>query len=158
MPRSRHSEVRCGSVSMIRSLALSARGRSPRDRYRLFKLLRMRARIWRLVEGSNMAGHTHPAHGQAGPLPHRQIEHGQRDRDAHPALQHLVEKAVARVVVLLAVAFDMQLLEQVGIGLLNHSLRLDLGPDPLFQLAAHPSDLIEIDRRGTGRGLFGPGY
>ena len=41
----------------------------------------------------------------------------------------------------------MQLLEQVGVGLFDHAAWLDLGPDPLLELIAHPGDLIEVHRR-----------
>src|SRR5439155_10640290 len=92
---------------------------------------------------------------QAGPLPYRHVEHRERDRDTDPAIEHFVEKAVAWVVVLLAIALEVQLLKQVGVQHLDDPIWLHLGPDPLLELTAQAGDLIEIDRRTQVRVLFG---
>ena len=47
-----------------------------------------------------------------------------------------------------------QLLEEIRVGSVDHALRLHLDADPLFQLAAHAGDLVEIDRRTQIRILF----
>src|SRR5436853_7438531 len=65
----------------------------------------------RRVLHQEMAGHASPTHRQAGPLPYRHVEHRERDRDADPAIEHFVEKAVAWVVVFLAIALEVQLVE-----------------------------------------------
>ena len=106
------------------------------------------------VLDEEVSRHADPADRQPSPLPHRHVEDRQRDRDSHSAIDYFVEKAIARIVVFLAIPLEVQLLEEIRVGSVDHALRLHLDADPLFQLAAHAGDLVEIDRRTHIRILF----
>jgi hypothetical protein len=51
-------------------------------------------------------------HGDAGPPPHRDVDRGEGDRDPGAAVEHVVEEAVARIVVLARVPAEAFLLEE----------------------------------------------
>ena len=63
---------------------------------------------------------------QTGAAAHVDIDDGEGNRDADLALQHLVQKAVARVVVVPAVAAQAVFLEETGIEAGNDAMRLEL--------------------------------
>ena len=60
-----------------------------------------------------VTGKVHPLHAHAGAPAHLDVDQRQRDGDARLLVEHLVEAAVPRVVVVLAVAGEPQLVEQV---------------------------------------------
>ena len=60
-----------------------------------------------------MAGKVDAFGANAGPPRDFDVDQGQRDRNAGPQVEHLVEAAVARILVLLAVAAEALLVEQV---------------------------------------------
>src|SRR5919108_534025 len=67
----------------------------------------------RFVLDQEVPGHSNPAHRQACPLPNRHEHHGERDWNPEPAVHDVVEEAIARIVILLAVAAKPELLEEV---------------------------------------------
>ena len=62
-----------------------------------------------------MPGKIHPFEPQPGAAPDFEVDDGEADRDAEPAIEHFVEEAVARVVVMIAVAAEPELLVKVGV-------------------------------------------
>ena len=74
-----------------------------------------------------MSGEVDPDDVQAGATGDLHVNQRERDRDARPAIQHLVEKTVPRVVVLNVVAGEVQLAEQVGVE--RHHVRVADGID-----------------------------
>ena len=60
-----------------------------------------------------MSGKVDALHVQAGPPRDFHVEHRERNRNAGPPIEHLVQKAVARILVVHVVADEAQLLEQV---------------------------------------------
>ena len=62
-----------------------------------------------------MAGEVDPFEPQAGAAPDLEVDHREADRNAEPAIEHLVQEAVARIVVVIAVAAEAELLVEVGV-------------------------------------------
>ncbi len=71
-----------------------------------------------------MPRQVHARHLQPEPVGHRPVEHRQADRDARLAVDHLVEVAVPRVVVVVGVAPEPLLDEQDPVDLPQHVPRL----------------------------------
>ena len=59
-----------------------------------------------------MPGQPHTVDVQAHAPAHLYHQHGERDRNAEPAVEHVVQAAIARIVVVVAVAAEAFLLEE----------------------------------------------
>ena len=59
-----------------------------------------------------MAGEVRTPQGEAEPSRDRHVHHRQTDRDARPAFENVVQETVARIVVVLVVAVEEQIMEQ----------------------------------------------
>ena len=74
------------------------------------------SRIGDLVEpyaGDEVTGQPDAFHGEVEPLSHLDEDEGQRDGNSHPAVQHVGEKAVPRVEVVVAISLEALLGEQI---------------------------------------------
>src|ERR1019366_9438362 len=65
-----------------------------------------------IVLQQEMAGHAHAGNREADPPRNLQVNHRERNRDAELAVQHVIEKRVARIVEVFAVTTQALLLEE----------------------------------------------
>ena len=84
-----------------------------------------------------VAGKADALHLEAGAPRDLHEDGGERDRDAGATVDHLVEVAVAGVVVLVDVAAEAQLLEQVAVERHDRALGTRLVVEPLPERDAH---------------------
>ena len=93
-----------------------------------------------------VAGEVHAFEPQAGAAPDLEIDHRQTDRDAGPAIEDFVQEAVARIVVVLAVAAEAKLLEEIGVQ--RRDLRVDRSPPAALQPRGrrfpHPLEPLQV--------------
>ena len=80
------------------------------------------------VAHNEVPGQADAVDRQSGAAAYVEINDGEGNRDADLALQHLVQKAVARVVVVPEVAAQPVFLEETGIEARNDAVRLQLHP------------------------------
>ena len=86
-----------------------------------------------------MSGKVDALHVQLGAAGDFHVQHRERNRNTGPPIEHLVQKAVPRVLVVDVVADKVQLLEQVLVE--RHHARIPLGIDAWRRFSRH-------DRRG----------
>src|SRR5208282_80540 len=91
-----------------------------------------------------MGRETDPVEIEAEPFADFQIKHGERNRDAAAAVNHFIQKRVARVGILLAIALEALLLEQKMRQELNLLDGVVAHFDHHLGLARQRRDLIEI--------------
>src|SRR5512140_1168243 len=97
-----------------------------------------------------VAGKSHALHAQPAALAPLHVDDAERERDAEAAVQHLVEVAVERVVVVVAVAGKSLLVEQPGVEAPHATLRArargEAGENARRQLveAAQVRGLVEV--------------
>ena len=96
-----------------------------------------------------MSGKVDPLDVHAGPPRDFHVDQRQRDRDAGPAIEHLVQEAVARILVVHVVADEVQLVEQVVVE--RHHPRVALGIDSRRRVAAADGGRGDTRARPRGR-------
>ena len=103
-----------------------------------------------------MTGKVDAGHPQAGPARDLEVDHREGDRDAGAAIEHLVQEAVARIVVLLAVAGEPLLVVEVLVEHADRVLTANAGPrHAAGRFVAHPLERIEVAVR-VERRVFDP--
>src|SRR5205823_1177627 len=70
-----------------------------------------------------MAGKADALDIQPAALPHLDVDDAERERDARASIEHLVEEAVARIVVVVVIAAEAQLVEEVRVDPADAALR-----------------------------------
>jgi hypothetical protein len=91
-----------------------------------------------------MGREANPAERQTGPPADLDDDQRQRDRDPEPPVEHLVQVAVAWVVVVGGIAAEALLAEQQRIQLGQLSFGRRLAPEALAQRLAQPIELIQV--------------
>src|SRR5499427_10326893 len=104
-------------------------------------------------------------HVETGAASHLDVNHRQRDGNAKPAVQNLIQEAVTRICVLLDVAGETQLAEQVLVQYLDAGVPIRIDPrrrivgqdlHRQYAPAGFPADRVELAevRPDVERGLF----
>ncbi len=107
----------------------------------------------RLVLHEEMPRHADAVHRKPQPFPDEQIHDGQTDRDAGPPVDHAVQIAVLDLVVVLGVAFESLLGEEIPVERLDRLLAGGPGADAVPHLLRHFIEQPGIDpdvERGVG--------
>lgn len=94
------------------------------------------------------------AERQTGAAPHLDNDQRQRDRNAQPPIEHLVQVAVSRVVVAGGVAPEALLAEQKRIQRGELAFWGGLSADALAQAGAEPIELVQVPPRVEVRVLL----
>jgi hypothetical protein len=94
------------------------------------------------------------AERQTGASPHLDHDHRQRDRDAQPPIEHLVQITVSRVVVAGGVAAEALLAKQKRIQRGELAFGGGLTADALAQAVAQPIELVQVPPRVEVRVLL----
>ena len=102
-----------------------------------------------------MTGKAHAGDRQAEAGARLHKDEGERDRQARPALEHVVQKAVPRIVVVLLVAAEAALAEQVASERDRRPLGYPRGHDPLPRSFGESVELGEV-RGGLERRIGDP--
>ena len=105
-----------------------------------------------------MAGEVDPFEPQSGAAPDLEIDQGEADRDAEAPVEHLVQEAVAGIVVVIAIAAEPELFVEVGVERRDpHRGRRPLmALEPSGRRLAHPLEAQQVRRR-VERGIFDAG-
>ena len=91
------------------------------------QIFRIRQPVPRRAAEQEVAGEVDALDGQPGAPRHLHVDQRQRDRDPGAPIEHLVEEAVARILVVHLVADEAQLAEQIVVQ--RHHLRVAIGID-----------------------------
>ena len=97
----------------------------------------------------------YPLHGEPQALAHLDQDEGQRDGNALPSIEHVVEEAVARVVVVLAIAREALLHEEVFAKPVQAAQRIGRAPRPV-NAAGEPIESLQV-RINLERRVLPPG-
>ncbi len=103
-------------------------------------------------------GKIHPFELHAGAPADLEIHDRQADRNSDPAVEHFVEEAVARIVVVLAVAAEAELFVEIRIQRGDRRARVDplLPVKPSGRRFTHPFEPLQV-RRTVQRGILDAG-